>query len=556
MSPHLMLWALPVLMLIGAIVVRAAAGEPLTIGMLLGAPLFGVAATLFCLHWSRLARAEIEAELESRNRELRESRDFLSQFVAALPVAAIVGSFEGRVIYASPAVELLLGRSPDEMRGMEVKDLYLEGRPEFERIRQLIFENSGYIDGELTVGVTPDGNAVPIELSARYLVDSTGKPVATLGILVDAGRSAEREGRQIEAERLRILGEYVAGIAHELNNPLTSVIGHLQLAEREDLPVPLRESLMRVESEALRMARTLRVLLDFVRRSPAERVPTDLNEAVSEICEFQSRPLRANGIELATELSELPHALADPNQIRQVVLNLVKNAEDAIRSSGVGGRIVARTLRTEHGFRIEVEDDGPGVPAPAENRIFENFFTTKPAGAGTGLGLAICRRIAEAHGGRIRYRPAASRGACFILDMPLQIADPPSAEPPPPPVGSSLRLMVIDDEESVRDYVATVLASEGHHVTEAGDAQTALDLIEAVEPDAVFLDMNLPDLTGPACAERILELRPALADRIVFMSGDHRNRVGDSPFLAKPMTPAQIRDVLARVAQGSPVGAD
>ena len=223
------------------------------------------------------------------------------------------------------------------------------------------------------------------------------------------------EEKELQAERLRLLGECVAGIAHELNNPLTGVIGYLQLAAKGDISPDLKAAVEKAASEAGRMASTIRALLSFVRRHEPERVPTDLGELARQVVAFQGYHLAAKDIALEVEVAQVPRALVDPHQIRQVLLNLVKNAVDA--SLETGGGVEVGWEVTGRQWLVKVRDEGPGLSETAN--LFVPFYSTRPEG--TGIGLVLCRQIAEAHGGSVILENRSdTRGCEARVVLPLR----------------------------------------------------------------------------------------------------------------------------------------
>jgi PAS domain S-box-containing protein len=539
-----MLWILPVVLPLVVLLYRHGARLPMQPFDWLGVPLIGCSMAAWCHAWLLVTRRRLTAELAGRSEELEESQLFLAEVVDTSPGALAISDREGRITFASRSAEALVGAARGGLAGRSVADLYRGGSDAAREVGRLLRRGGGWLSGHRTALRTLDGRTIPVELSAAWIHDRGGDARAVLGMVSDLTVRLEEEKRALEAERLRVLGESVAGIAHELNNPLTGVVGYLQAVLDEGPPPDLADPLRKAAREAERMVRTIRTLLTFGRRRAPERQPADLGELARQVRDFREYQLRVNNIAVSVEGDVLPPVLADPDQVRQVLLNLVKNAEDAIRDSGVGGRIVLRTRIGAEILRVEVEDDGPGVPPELGERIFEHFFTTKPAGKGTGLGLAICRQILEAHGGRVHLERPPAGGACFVLEFPAG-AVPVFAPAPAPPAGA-LRVLVVDDEEAVRDYVATVLRSEDHTVTEAATASEAILRAEAAEYDVVILDRGLPDLRGEECRAEILARRPALRGRVILMSGDIPDGGGDALFLLKPMTIDEIRAAIGR----------
>jgi two-component system NtrC family sensor kinase len=240
--------------------------------------------------------------------------------------------------------------------------------------------------------------------------------------LSNARLVAERRNLQaqlLEAEKISALGVLVAGVAHELNNPLTSVLGYAELLGAGEADPRRREKLGHLGRQARRAAEIVQKLALFARLGEGEKKPVDLNEVVGRVLEFLAENLLARGIDVERRLaSPLPRVLADVSQMHQVLLQLLSNAVRALETVGQGRRIVIET-RLERGLvRLTVRDNGPGVPAGQVDRIFLPFFTTKEVGTGPGLGLSICYGIVKAHGGRIRVESPPEGGAAFVIDLP------------------------------------------------------------------------------------------------------------------------------------------
>lgn len=225
--------------------------------------------------------------------------------------------------------------------------------------------------------------------------------------------------RLLQTDKLAALGQMVAGIAHELNNPLTTVMGYSHLLLDRQLDGRTLADVGRICQEAERAARVVRSLLTFAREAKLDRSPVQLNEIVERTLRLCAYDLRRANITVETDLaSQLPPTLANPIQLQQVVFNLLVNSQQAIAETGRPGRIV---LRTRHGAGrvfLHVEDDGPGIPSDLQPRIFEPFFTTKPVGVGTGLGLSIISGILRQHGGEIRVSSVPGAGAAFAVSLP------------------------------------------------------------------------------------------------------------------------------------------
>ena len=327
----------------------------------------------------------------------------------------------------------------------------------------------------------------------------------------------------IAAEKMTALGELVAGVAHEINNPLTGIIGHTQLLMQKQPPRWVRRRLATISAEAERMVKIVQNLLTFARRHTPEKRLLGLNGIIEKTLDLKAYQLRVNQIGVVKDLApDLPMTPLDFHQIQQVLINLLNNAQQALAASGRGGTITLTTL--EMGGRIEmrVSDDGPGIPAEIRDRIFEPFFTTKKEGKGTGLGLSLCYGIIQAHGGTIRVESLVGEGSTFIVSLPIlppessqaQPAAPGPSRPVPP-----LRILVVDDEPSVLDFLVDFLSGRGHKVDTASDVPEALGKIAKGRHDLFITDLKMPRGTGQDIYRAILEKDTRLARRIIFISG-------------------------------------
>jgi two-component system NtrC family sensor kinase len=268
-----------------------------------------------------------------------------------------------------------------------------------------------------TVMARRDGSTFPANWAAAPIVDAAGRVTHVVGVVRDLTDDLRLREQLVRGERLSAIGEFVSSVAHELNNPLQSVIGTLELMLDEQQGPAIRGDLERARLEAGRAGRIIRNLLTFVRQSPDERLLTGLNEIVQSTISVRAYELEIAGIEVRQEYAlNLPVVLANREEIQQVVMNLIINAQQAMADAG-GGVLSIRTFMQGDSAVVEVRDDGPGIPPEMTGRIFEPFVTTKSVGAGPGLGLSLSFGIAKAHGGSLALVPC-ERGACFQLALP------------------------------------------------------------------------------------------------------------------------------------------
>jgi two-component system NtrC family sensor kinase len=358
-----------------------------------------------------------------------------------------------------------------------------------------------------------------------------------------------------DLEKFVALNQLIAGIAHELNNPLAAALACLTVLQDFPLPAEAQDLVERIRVQTERATRVVKNLATYARRSRPQRVPTDLHELLRQGVELLNPSLRTAGVGVQWDLAAVPPLCeADPTQILQVLVNLLVNARQAIESTGrAGGTIRIRTVTEPAGVRVEIADDGGGIPPELLSRIFDPFFTTKPPGVGTGLGLSLCQGIVEAHGGTIRVRTEPA-GATFLVRLPVGSPPAPKSSAVPVKPSRTGRVLVVDDETDLRRALSRLLNQAGHVTGEAGSGREALEKVEAGEFDAVILDLRLPDVRGETLFDEIARRRPSLAGKIVITTGDVLSKetqsflqVTDARCLSKPFAMKALLGALAEV---------
>lgn len=360
-------------------------------------------------------------------------------------------------------------------------------------------------------------------------------------------------------EKMSALGELLAGVAHELNNPLSVVVGHsLMLREEASDPQTL-ERIEKISRSAERCAKIVKTFLAMARQRPARLEPLEIDALINTASDVASYGLAGNAVEITKDIAtDIPEVQADPEQITQVIINLIINAEHAMKQSGKGGRIelAARYNRLRQALEISVADDGPGVTEALRPRIFEPFFTTKEVGEGTGIGLAFCHRILHSHNGRIWLDPDHGDGSRFVLSLPIAAAGQADNEDLENARGSltGIRVLVVDDEVDVADLIAEILRLEGCRVTYARSGIHALKALANEKFDIVLSDLNMPDLDGRGLFKAICTDYPEIANFVAFITGDSmgvasQNLLGEAerPYLEKPISPSELRELVHKL---------
>jgi len=364
--------------------------------------------------------------------------------------------------------------------------------------------------------------------------------------------------RLMQSEKMASVGQLVSGVAHELNNPLTGIMGFAQLLLTRDMDERSRHEVETIQGEAERAAKIVQNLLSFARRRKAEKELANLNTLLERVLELRSYDLRLKNITLDLELDpQLPRTMADPDQIQQVFFNIITNAEHAMLEAHSQGHLIVRSGVAGGYIRLSFADDGPGLPPENLRRVFDPFFTTKRVGEGTGLGLTIAYGIIEDHGGRIRAESRPGKGATFIVDLP--IVQGPEQQPIVEEkeaarfeVGART-ILVVDDESSIQTLLRDVLNMDGHQVDVAGSGAEALRCMFDRQYDLIVTDIKMPEMSGQEFYRRVREIDREQAERMVFITGDTVNvatrqflqRISN-PCLVKPFKVEEIREIVER----------
>ncbi len=410
-----------------------------------------------------------------------------------------------------------------------------------------------------------DEEIAVLEVSARLIHDGDGVE-AIHCIARNLTERRRLEEQLIRSEKLSAIGQLVAGVAHEVNNPLTSISGYTQLMLRDtSLPPTIREDLQHINTQAERAARIVQNLLMFAREHKPQRMPIDINHVLQSTLTLRAYQLRVDNITVVTDFApNLPQAVADPHQLQQVFLNLINNAHQALIECGKGTLTLRTSVeqrigeggREERCIRVAVSDTGIGIPPRNLNRIFDPFFTTKPIGQGTGLGLSICFGIIQEHHGRIWAESEVGVGTTMYVELPLNdIYAPPIAapidsepasieeEPLPEESNGGAAILVVDDEEAVSALLARLLTDLGHRPTTVASGEAALTAITHQTFDLILTDIKMPGMTGFELYQYIKDHYPHLAQRIIFITGDTisastqaRLAQTGSPYIAKPFS--------------------
>jgi signal transduction histidine kinase/CheY-like chemotaxis protein len=486
-----------------------------------------------------LEGARLIEALDQHHRRWEESIDAVSLALCLLDRA-------GRVERANQAFSQLLGLPPAN----------IAGRPWQTAVP------SAWRDAITEALAAPGRRTVELALGARVVAvtafrAAASEPGRAVLLLEDQTERRRLQDRLVQSEKLSAIGQLIAGVAHDLNNPLTSVVGFADfLAESAEVPARIREPLRVIQQEAERASKIVKNLLSFARRQET-RQSARLEPILEATIGIFRNQLSADRVSLELTLApELPELDLNPNQIQQVFVNLIQNAAHAIMSTGRPGVIRVTARRWMDGVTVELTDDGPGMPPELAARAFEPFFTTKPEGQGTGLGLSISQGIVKEHGGRIILATREGAGASFTVELPGRVRPPAEPEAVSLPASTrSLSVLVLDDEPHILHYIRATLEAWGHAVVTVTDGHAGLERAIAEPYDLIISDLRMPRLGGREFFEALLRRAPAAAGRVAFSTGDTVR--GDTltflegsgrPCLQKPFSLAELRTLLRQAA--------
>ena len=485
-----------------------------------------------------------------------------------------IGPESTSTIAANPHLKLIFGY-PSEAREADLRpfdrDRFVDPQARVALLERLTTDGS--VNDYLLRLRRADNSAVWVELTARAdcdgTLDSGNLRVEALVRDVSERKKLDDETRDIyhqllQAEKMASLGQTISGVAHELNNPLATILSWAErLSQKPTVDEAVRRGLETILGESDRAARIVRNLLTFARKRQTTRAMVDVNQVVRETLALRAYEQRVTNVAIINALATgLPQVFADGHQVQQVLLNLIINAEQAMLSANGRGMLVVRTWHDadRESVVLEINDDGPGIPDDLQSKIFDPFFTTKEVGKGTGLGLTVAYAIVQEHGGRLRLESRPGAGTSFYVELPVAGAQ----LPPAPATRARLQgpveavvdasILVVEDEAALATAVIDALRDAGYVVERAADGEEALAKINAQAFDLVICDLKMPRLDGKAFYRALSSAAPQLVRRVIFVTGDVAGtdreqflEASGCRWLAKPF---RLGDLLRAVREG------
>ncbi len=513
-----------------------------------------------------------QAAIALENAELfqvisRSQREWETTFDAMQDCVSVHDTM-GKVIRANVALARRLKTIPQKIIGRYCSEIY---DPESSHTQACRHTHSLLSEAIIVEELALPAMEGVFQLSVSPWYDKNNRLVGSIHVAKDISNEKQLQQQLIQSEKLSAIGELISGIAHELNNPLTGVMGYSQLLQlRKDLDDRAKDSLLKINNLALRCQKIVQNLLSFARKQKPERTLSDINEILEKTVELRSYELQVNNIELTRELDRhLPKTIADAHQLQQVFLNILTNAEQAMLEAHGKGQLTIRTRFDANNARIIVEiiDDGPGISENYLPKIFDPFFTTKEVGKGTGLGLSLSYGMIKEHGGNIFARSNLGSGATFVIELPVISHLRQESRPAPDLTPQALqfeklvrgkRILVVDDEKYILEFFVEIFQTLRLQVDTAGNGRAAMQKIQVGDYDLIVSDFKMPQMSGRDLFNWIKENRPHLASRIIFVTGDTVSadtrsffEDNNSRFLAKPFKIEEVKEVIQQALEAA-----
>lgn len=503
---------------------------------------------------------------------LQPEHEFIHRLVECFPDMIVVLDREGRVAFVSGRAVDILGADPEKLVGQEVRSkVHPEDRA---RLAQLIQDiNVGrrrYVQAEFRMQHL-DGSWRTLRASASPLFGGADTIKGLVASVRDITETRTAERNLAQKEKFAAMGQMLAGAAHELNNPLTAILGVSDLLRERAVDDTSRRHADLILRQSRRAAAIVQDLLAFSRPAAQERQSLHLEEIVREIVHSQQPALAQKNIRVSFEVPPgLPAIVGDRRLLSQVFFQLIANAEQSISSARESGNLQISFARVGRRVCVTIADDGPGISEDLLGRIFEPFFTTKRPGGGSGLGLTICRAVVKEHGGSIEVQSISGSGAAFQVFLPVAArgtsahARPDGVTQTASPASARLKartVLIVEDDASIREIVQQRLAARGWLVHGVESSEAALAYMETNGCDAVLCDFNLPGMNGEDFFERVRSKKADSMPAFIFMTGDladavfsPRLREAGAHVLQKPFQVAALAAILEKVlpAQTSP----
>jgi len=495
------------------------------------------------------AGINLERRVQLRTEELEKSKILWERTFDSIEDMVSIHNIDDKIVRVNKAIAKKFNKTPSELEGKDCCSLFTEEEPcpcyEVIKSKKSVQKE---IRSEKLGGV--------FVISASPIFNDSGEVEGIIHIASDITKRKTLEEQLIQSSKMAAVGTLVAGIAHELNNPLTIIMGYCyMLLNDPSLGNEFKERLKKVQEQSNRAKKIIYNLSVFGRSHKLEKRNVDLLELIEKTLELRNYDMERKDIEIIKNFEEnLPFVYVDENQIQQVILNIINNAVDAILSFKDEGTIKINVTRDDDKIKLIFSDDGAGIDPRHINKIFDPFYTTKEVGKGTGLGLSISYGIIKEHRGDINVKSDPGKGTDFTITLPVSILTDIEEEEEvselkeTSPTGS---ILVVDDEALIVDVIISSLKKHGYKVKGALDGKKAIEMIKKMDFDVVISDYRMPNLSGEKLYSTLVEIKPALLKKLIYITGevvDETNlsfiRENELPVLHKPFDMNKLIEIV------------
>jgi two-component system NtrC family sensor kinase len=510
----------------------------------------------------------LKNEASKIKKKLEATEQFYKNLIDANPTGVLFLNHNGDVIFANPKMEqyfVKIGITKNRITGRSLNQLHMYPADQFWRKDLTQFGNET-VFGQKRMILSNNSSAVyylealfgPIRIPGSGVM---GKVVVVNDVTDSIKLESELLNARIQAEKMSSLGLFVSGVAHEMNNPLTSILGCAEhLLEDQAHDSESHEAVRIIIEDARRASRIVRNLLHTANPQNSNQSKIYFNDIIEYIVDVHIDQTRKKDIRIILDLcKEINPIIGDSTQFKQVVANFLQNAVDAIEESGTGDQIIFRTRNQDKWVIMEIEDNGPGIPEENQSKLFDPFFTTKPPGKGTGLGLSINYNVIQKCGGFITVAQDAQPGTRFIVKIHSAESDAVPAEKIEPDDATHLpsKVLIVDDEKTLCRNLSEFLMELGCRADTAFNGSLAMEILKKKNYDLILLDLKMPVMGGVELYQYLATEQPELAKKVVFMSGysgleiQTSSGFPDVPILQKPFSPKELFGLLSNIYEES-----